>query len=180
MKNKWPYILVKRLAIQREVQIQLFLEKEREILTFHWTNLHNVTNLYRLPPDKWFISFMTAFEVLPTIKATKLFLLITWVNADYVSMLFMALWEDTKTVKCMEVSTWGLQLIQFDFDLRQSFLLRKDMDLIYSVYYFTSVFSTSIVSERWPSRRCGKYFHFSHAKRTWNTHAFIQLFTHAL
>lgn len=68
-------------------------------------------------------------------RLLNFFLLITWVNVNYISMLFMALWEDTKTVKRMEVSTWGLQLIQFDFDLRQSFLLRKDMDLIYSVYY---------------------------------------------
>lgn len=78
----------------------------------------------------------------------------------------MALWEDIKTVKRMEVLTWGLQLIQFDFDLRQSFLLRKDMDLIYSVHYFTSVFSTFIISERGVSQLFEKYVHFSHTKYT--------------
>lgn len=94
------------------------------------------------------------------------FLLKTRVNADYVSMLFMALWEDIKIVKHMEVSAWGLQLIQFDFDLRQSFLWRKDMNLIYPVYFFMSVFSTSIVSERWTYRLCEKFLLFSQTKHT--------------
>lgn len=154
-------------------------EREGEILTFHLTHLDNMTNLYRLPPDKLFIWFITAFEVFPTIKAGKLFPLKTRANAHYVSMLFMALWEDIKTVKPMEVFTWGLQLTNFDFDLRQSFLWRKDTDFIYPVNYFRSVFSMCVVSESQAYKLCAKHLLFSQIKHT-QTSMHLHRYSHML
>ena len=78
----------------------------------------------------------------------------------------MALWEDLKTVKPMEVFIWGLQLTDLDFDLRQSFLWRKDMDLIHPVHYLRSVFSTSVFSESQAYRLREKHLLFSHIKHT--------------
>lgn len=112
-------------------------EREREILTFHLTHLHNVTILHRLPSDKLLIWFLTAFEVLPTIKATKLFLPKIWVNADYISMLYMALWEDTKTIKHMKVSTWGpsINLAWFWSQTKFSLEKRYELDLPSALFY---------------------------------------------